>query len=335
MSKISDFRTKIQLPYEVKRAYAETRINEFIRECGKMNKGCIVSVGGLDSITLYCLIKEMGYDIKGVSISSIEHPTVRAVHKYYGIETVKPLKSKYHILKEFGYPLFSKAISVKMYTLQHPSDKNETYRHAILTGKTGKTASVASSKMVKLSDKYIDLLYNNPIPCNLSDRCCIYMKEKPMHNYCKENNVLPFLGLQATESQRRLVALSNNGCNYFNGDKSRSAPFAIFNKSDVVHLAYDLKVKIPEIYGEIVVENGEYKTTGCSRTGCDICGFGIQFEKTRPHRFDKLYLESPKKWDFWINIMQYGEIFRHIGFKYEQPYIDGESAWMKVNKSSR
>lgn len=216
-----------------------------------------------------------------------------------------------------------------MYTLQHPSEKNETYRHAILTGETGATASVPNSKMVKLSDRYIDLLYKNPIPCNLSDRCCIYMKEKPMQNYCKENNVLPFLGLQATESQRRLVALSNNGCNYFNGDKSRSAPFAIFNKCDVVHLAYDLNVKIPEIYGEIIVENGEYKTTGNSRTGCDICGFGIQFEKTRPHRFDKLYLESPKKWEFWINQMQYGEIFRHIGFKYEQPYIVGESAWSK------
>lgn len=93
MSKISDFRTKIQLPYEVKRAYAETRINEFIRECSKMGKDCIVSVGGLDSITLYCLIKSMGYEVKGVSISSIEHKTVRAVHKYYGIEEIKPLKA--------------------------------------------------------------------------------------------------------------------------------------------------------------------------------------------------------------------------------------------------
>ena len=330
MSKISDFQVKMKMPYEFKKAYAEIRVHEFIRECGKMEKGCIVSVGGLDSITLLCFIRHLGYDIDGVSISSIEDKTVRAVHKMLNVIDVKPLKSKYHIVREFGYPIFSKAISRKMQALQNPTLNNIDYRHAILTGETTAAARVRNSTMVKLADKYIDMLYNNPIPCALSDKCCIYMKEKPMNKYCTDNNVLPFLGLQASESQRRLVALSNNGCNYFNGNKSRSAPFAIFNKTDVLQLANELNVPIPEIYGKIYVdENGIYKTTGRSRTGCDICGFGIQFEKTRPHRFDILHDTDFKKWDFWINKMDYGKIFKHIGFKYEQPYIIGENSWIK------
>lgn len=145
----------------------------------------------------------------------------------------------------------------------------------------------------------------------------------------KINNCYPFLGLQATESHRRFLSLSKNGCNYFNGKSTRSAPFAIFNKSDVLRLAVEIGVPIPKIYGDITIKDNVYKTTGESRTGCDICGFGIQFEKTRPHRFDKLYIEDFKKWDFWINQMEYGKIFKHIGFKYEQPFVDGESAWVK------
>lgn len=329
-TKQAHFMTKINMPYEFKIAYAETRIKEFITECAKMNKDTIVSVGGLDSITLYYFINNvLKYNVKGVSISSIEHKTVREIHKILGIEEIKPLKSKYHILKEYGYPLFSKEISQKMVTIQNPTPNNIGYRNAILTGLTTGKASVKYSSCTKMPDKYIKMLIDNEIPCKLSNKCCIYMKEKPMEKYCTINNCYPFLGLQATESHRRFLSLSKNGCNYFNGKSTRSAPFAIFNKSDVLRLAVEIGVPIPKIYGDIIIEDNEYKTTGQSRTGCDICGFGIQFEKTRPHRFDKLYIEDFKKWDFWINQMEYGKIFKHIGFKYEQPFVDGESAWVK------
>ena len=30
-----------------------------------------------------------------------------------------------------------------------------------------------------------------------------------------------------------------------------------------------------------------------------MCGFGIQLEK-RPHRFDRLYEDNPKEWEFWM-----------------------------------
>jgi hypothetical protein len=49
----------------------------------------------------------------------------------------------------------------------------------------------------------------------------------------------------------------------------------------------------------VIVENGIYKTTGEQRTGCSMCGFGIQLE-SRPHRFDRLYERNPKEWEFWM-----------------------------------
>lgn len=51
--KIADFKVKQQQPYEFKVAYAESRVWEFIKECGKRELNCHVSVGGLDSITLF------------------------------------------------------------------------------------------------------------------------------------------------------------------------------------------------------------------------------------------------------------------------------------------
>lgn len=326
MSKQDDFLVKMSMPYEFKKAYAETRIHEFIRECGKRNLNYYVSVGGLDSITLLCFIRSLGYSIDAISVSSIEHKSVRKIHKQLGIIEIKPTMSKYHILKRYGYPIISKETAHKIETLNNPTEKNATYRKAILTGIT---SAGKKSAIIKLPNKWQYLFYENKCNVAISDKCCYYIKEKPCQAWAKQNNAVPFVGLQASESQRRFIALSSHGCNYFSKRSTRSAPFAIFNKSDVVHLARDLNVPIPEIYGKIIVENGIYKTTGKSRTGCDICGFGIQFEKTRPHRFDILHDEDFKKWDFWINKMEYGKLFDYIGFNYHYPYIPGENAWQE------
>lgn len=55
---------------------------------------------------------------------------------------------------------------------------------------------------------------------------------------------------------------------------------------------------IPEIYGTIEHDSTRaLRTTKAQRTGCSMCGFGIHMEK-RPHRFDLLYQDSPKEWDY-------------------------------------
>ncbi len=52
--KIAAFQTKQKMPYEFKsQKYAEVRVREFIRECDKRNLNTHISVGGLDSITLF------------------------------------------------------------------------------------------------------------------------------------------------------------------------------------------------------------------------------------------------------------------------------------------
>ena len=67
-----------------------------------------------------------------------------------------------------------------------------------------------------------------------------------------------------------------------------------------MQLALDLDVPVLKIYGEIARDtDGILRTTRAQRTGCSMCGLGIQLEK-RPHRFDRLYEDNPKEWEFWM-----------------------------------
>lgn len=52
-TKISSFKAKQSMPYDFKVKYAHVRAWEFYNECGKRGLDCYVSVGGLDSITLF------------------------------------------------------------------------------------------------------------------------------------------------------------------------------------------------------------------------------------------------------------------------------------------
>ena len=321
--KIADFRVKQQQPHDFKVAYAEARAWEFYNECGKRGLNCHVSVGGLDSITLLCFLRKIGIDVPAVSVSALEDKSIIQVHKALDVEAIRPLKKKPDIIKEFGYPILSKEIAGKIDLLQHPSEKNKTVRHAIITGETGEYGGNRTGTRMKMSQKWLEkfggaddegaALGYKAAPFLVSDKCCYYLKEKPCDDWARAHNSVPYLGLMASEGGRRQKALMMHGCNYFGATTIRSAPFAIFSRQDILQLALDLDVPVPEIYGEIVRdENGTLRTTGAQRTGCSMCGFGIHMEK-RPHRFDQLYMRNPKEWAFWMLEMGWGEVLDYIG----------------------
>ncbi|MEE1171695.1 MAG: hypothetical protein U0K87_05005 [Ruminococcus sp.] len=299
------------LPYEVKVGKAKQRIREFIYGCEQLGYNTHVSVGGLDSITLLCLIRSMNIDIPAVSVSVLEDKSIIRVHKQLGVTMLKPLKAKHEILQEEGFPVISKKIATKIMALQDPTEGNATIRHAIITGECGEKGHFATNSAMQLPKRWLELFggyenenegtnYKVP-PFKVSSKCCEIMKERPCDIWAKENNSKPFLGLMASEGGRRQEALEEHGCNYFGKTTIRSAPFAPFLRQDLLQLALDLNVPIPEIYGRIESgPNGELYTTGAQRTGCEMCGFGVHMEK-RPHRFDKLYDRNPKAWDYWMN----------------------------------
>ena len=67
--KSSSFKAKQKLPYEAKKNYAYKRAWEYYEECGKRGLNCHVTVGGLDSITLYIYLDSIGIRVPGISVS--------------------------------------------------------------------------------------------------------------------------------------------------------------------------------------------------------------------------------------------------------------------------
>lgn len=163
-------------------------------------------------------------------------------------------------------------------------------------------------------------------PFKVSDRCCYYLKEKPCNDWARDHNSVPYMGLMASEGERREKSLKMHGCNYFGKTTTRSAPFAIFDRQDILQLALDLNVPIPAEYGEIAKDrDGKLYTTKAQRTGCTMCGFGIHVEG-RPHRFDVLRETNPKEWEFWMkhvcrdengNWYGWGRVLDYIGIGWE------------------
>lgn len=338
---------KQNAPYEVKVKMAKDRIKWFIDECDERGLNCHVSVGGLDSIVLACLIRSMGYtseQVPLVSASSLEDKSIQKVHQELGCICVKPLKSKVNIINEYGFPVLSKRIAGKIDTIQNPTERNKTVRHAIITGECGELGGYSTDSNMRLPKTYLKkfggwdeegrkLGYKHP-DFLVSNRCCEFLKEKPCDDWAKEHNSVPFLGIMASEGGQRADALEENGCNYFGKSAIRSAPFAFFFHDDVVHLAVDLNVHIPEIYGNVYIdEYGRYCTDGEQRTGCSMCGFGIQLE-SRPHRFDRLYERNQKEWEFWMNgcvtdkdgnKYGWGKVLDYLGIGWRDPehwYLD-------------
>lgn len=75
--KISDFIVKQKQDYEFKIRYATIRAREFVEECDKRELNYHVSVGGLDSITLFIFLKSIGIHAPGISVSYLEDSSIQ------------------------------------------------------------------------------------------------------------------------------------------------------------------------------------------------------------------------------------------------------------------
>lgn len=313
-----EFIQKQSLPYEAKVNHAHIKAIEFREWAYAHDYDICVSIGGLDSITLYYFLKKIGINATPVSVSVLEDRSIQKVHKQIpGMVFLKPYKNKAQVIREHGFPVISKEKAKKIENLQLPDNEKQTFIHAIMTGDMGAQGKFLHSDKLKLPDQWIKLFggyyaEHRPdinwdsqkccgiAPFKVSPECCKWMKEKPAQDWQKENSMVPYLGLMASEGGQREKGLMKNGCNYYSKTTIRSCPFAIFSRTDLLQLALDLDVPVPEIYGEIVRHrDGTLETTRAKRTGCSMCGFGIHIE-SRPHRFDRLREDNPKEWHFWM-----------------------------------
>ena len=140
------------------------------------------------------------------------------------------------------------------------------------------------SSRYKIPKQWFPLMWNE-CPVDVTEECCVILKEKPMQQL-KHPNIMT--GEMAEESALRETEYLKHGCNkVFDDGSVRSKPMGSMTTQGVLFGLKHFNIPICSDYGEIVYENGKYKCTGCNRTGCKLCGFGTKYDTDRFIRLQK------------------------------------------------
>ena len=164
-------------------------------------------------------------------------------------------------------------------------------------------------------------------PFEVSSECCKVMKKAPLHDYTKRTGRHNITAQMASESRLRTQKWLQNGCNGFDMKNPISNPMSFWLEQDVLLYIKENNLPICSVYGDIVedwdrfdgvegqmtisdiqgcedmgvfdAERPLLKTTGCSRTGCVGCCYGVHLEKGE-NRFDMLSKSHPQLFDFFM-----------------------------------
>lgn len=331
MPTINELRMLQALPYDIKMRKADLRIREWVEYWGENNVAVSFS-GGLDSLVLLHKVRQLYPNVKAVAIRAIEcKNNQKIIDKTENVVILKSVYNMIEVVKKFGYPLISKKTAKSIRRLQNPTDRNLKSRNLALTGITSDGRESPRFKLPQRWRKFIDSEYK------ISEQCCYYMKEKPMIDYAKENDVHYIIGTKAEDSQTRESSYLGTGCNSFK-ESGNSNPLGFILHQDILRYIVENELDYSEEYGEIVETKNmkpisklklrlmikydrkvELVTTKASRTGCFICGFGLHMER-QPNRFQRMEVDDPKLYDFAINKMGYGAVldFAEIPYKMSQ-----------------
>lgn len=181
------------------------------------------------------------------------------------------------VCEEEGFPIISKEVAAKVRKLRH-GKLSERYRNYLLNGDE-------RGKFGMLPKKYRHLVYAE---YDTSEKCCMRLKEGPLHKYEKLTGRKPFVGITQDESFVRENKYNHSGCNVYKGSKIKSQPIGFWLLQDVLRYKVENEIPICHVYGEVIQDaQGNYETTGEKRTGCVACGFGANQEE-EPNRFQRL-----------------------------------------------
>lgn len=289
------------LPLEIKIGKSLRRIEEFIDYYG-VNGVYISFSGGKDSTVLLDLVRKVNKNIEAVFVvNPVQPETFKFIKTIDNLTILKPEMTFKEVVKKYGYPFISKEQANYLHDIRYSTEYMKERR--INGDEKGR---------FKLSNKY-KYLINSPFP--ISHKCCEVMKKKPIKKYEKTTGKVPFIGTLAEESALRTQSYLKTGCNSFNSKRPNSTPLGFWTEQDILEYIYKYNLPINEAYGKVVIEDGKYKTTKCSRTGCIACGFGVHLEKN-PNRFERMKEDYPNQYNYYFNKLNYKEICDYIGIKY-------------------
>lgn len=256
--------------------------------------------GGKDSTVLLDIARNhwRGHqDIKAVFVDTgLEYPEIRQFVKIFdNVDIIRPAMRFDEVIKKYGYPVISKTVAHNVRCARNEPD-GEIVKNCFCSEKLGPYA------MAKWNDlRFVDF--------NIDDRCCDIMKKQPAHEYSKKNGIYFMTAEMACESKKRTDKWLQNGCNGFDLKNPKSTPMAFWTEQDVLEYIYKNNLSVAEPYGKVIEtecqltfdgDQCKYETTGCNRTGCMFCAFGLHLEKGKT-RFQLLKETHLKQYEYCIN----------------------------------
>lgn len=295
----------------------------------KVNGFVIVS-GGKDSTVLLDIVRKDYPNIEAVFVNTgLEYPSVsRFAMSKENVTVLRPTMGFRDVICKYGYPVISKEVSTSIMELRKTPNGCRKERFD------------PNSERNKRLPQYDMSAYSYLLsaPFNISHKCCDVMKKNPSKHYEKLEHKQPIIGVMADESRLRLTKWLIHGCNAFDLKRPQSNPMSFWTENDVLQYIHENNLPIAEAYGDVIIkgtENGQmciaeilddyrdcqYTTTGCKRTGCIFCMFGITQDKDR---FIRLAEQEPKLCDY---VMRGGE-FNEQGMW--QPSKTGLGYWFVI-----
>lgn len=322
------------MPYNDKVQWAENKIKEFLNfleeKYLKENlpieewKVLVSFSGGKDSTVLLDLVVKIHKQIKSkiklipAYAYEITFPETlifikKIISNYQkkncyvqDLLLAKPKLPWFEILKQKGYPIYSKQISVILNRIKKAKSKNGLTRwiFGINTAKyklsknrlfllddrmKNFTSCIPKDQFDKLNNYFKNTL--SIVDYDYSEKCCDYVK-----GGLKHNKTPSFVGTMASESELRKKSWIHNGCNILSGHKLLSRPLSLFETKDIWKYIYKNRIEINKIYGfKPLAKTYENSISALKyeRLGCISCPYGSHLEKDKKqNRFQTLYHQS-------------------------------------------
>ena len=251
---------------------------------------------------------EMFY--KGMGL--VEYPEIQKFVKYFAkwlerqyeipvdLKVLTPELTFPEVLTKYGYPVIGKEVAKVIYYARHGSQWALNRLDGL--DKRGKPS--------KFKERYKKYKFMVEAPFSTSQLCCDVMKKGPAKKYEKETGRKPIVATMTEESEQRQASWLRYGCNSFDSERPMSKPMSFWTEQDVLQYLKQTGIPYAPVYGEIVEENMQLQmfdeefppkltTTGCDRTGCMYCMFGIMSDK-EPNRFQRMKQTHPAQYKYCI-----------------------------------
>lgn len=293
-------------PLRLKLMMTQARIQEWYEH----HKGNVyVSFsGGKDSTVLLDIVRKMYSDIPVVFCDTgLEYPEIREfVQSCRDITIIRPKMSFLQVLQKYGYPVISKEQAQFIHEAR--TTKSDVLRDLRLHGRVygGKRSTFGG-----IAKKWLFML---DAPFKISHKCCEIIKKNPFRAYAKETGRVRITGEMAQDSRLRKTKYLKEGCNAFQAKDPYSMPLGFWAEQDILEYIFTNKVPYCSVYGDISRNDGVYKTTGVSRTGCMFCCFGLHMEEsTRENKFQIMKRTHPVQYAYCMNQLGIHDVLSFMG----------------------